>query len=122
MKRYSIFNRDCSVCYSADHTSIDSAKDTLIYAIRNLDPFAHMVEHEDEITKEKLQKLLEVFLVTKVSQGAAIADLYKAADCKTCGYQGSGCRAKTHEDEIDHSCYKWRGEMEFLNERRTDDD
>ena len=117
MKQYAIANRDGTAFYSSGHETIYAAKEALIFAIRQHDPFAHIVEREIETAEEKLQKLSEDYHRTKLALNAAIADLYKVADCKTCGYRGSACRGKTHEDEMDHSsCYKWGGEMELSDD------
>ena len=117
MKQYAIANRDNTAFYSSGLETIHDAKDALIFAIMHHDPFAHIVERDIETMEERLAKLSEEHARTKLALNAAIADLYKVADCKTCGYRGSACRAKTHEDEMDHSsCYKWGGEMELSDD------
>ena len=95
--------------------------EALNMAVNALKDQANAKSHCSTSRTEPLRSSDELAAV-KCRCDAAVADLYKAADCSTCGYRDSGCRAKTHEDEMNHSCYKWRGEMEFLNERRTDDD
>lgn len=122
MKRYAIANKNNTAYYSYGHETVDAAKEALIFAINHHDPFAHIVEYEFRSAEEQIQYLTEELKAARQCRDMAIADLYEMANCETCGYRGLACMAKTHEDEIDHSCYKWRGEMEFLNERRTDDD